>query len=412
MPTAFQVFEHETIRIGEQRRGIVFTQKHFNGLAAFQEKAQKYYKLVHQGIRFTHYVGALQINDLIIEILPKADKKETADRQVWHGVLLDMLQYCRLIKVENLTAAHLRLRSNSILELYYDLFLQEVESLLREGLVKTYRRKEGQQTTLKGRLLLSKQISTNLLHRERFYTNYQTYDYDHSLNRMILAALHVLGKLAQVPQLLERQRQLLRYFPDLSIQQFTPADFAAIQYDRHTLRYQDAINIARLLLLNYSPDIRSGQHQLLAILFDMNVLFEEYVYQQLKRLRVTDFSVQRQQQTPFWNRRMLRPDLVINYQGKRMVLDTKWKILQKVSPEISDLKQMFIYNRYFASSYGVLLYPQVHQLKDLAPTPYESTVVGALNYCQICFVAVVKNGTLNRKLGIEIVEKLTNFKRK
>lgn len=411
MPISLQVFEHETIYVGEQRGGITFTQEHFTGLAAFQEKAYKYYTLVHQGIRFSHYVGALQVDDLVIEILPKADKKVAADRQVWHRVLLDMLHYCKLIKIEQLTSAHLRLRSNTILELYYDLFLQEVELLLRKGLIKKYHRIEGQQTVLKGRLVLAQQLSKNLLHRERFYVNCQTYDYDHPLNRILFAALQVLGKLTQTPQLLSRQRQLVRYFPNLPLTSFSATDFDHIQYNRHTLRYQNAIDIARLLLLNYSPDIRSGQHQLLAILFDMNVLFEEYVYQQLKRVQVANFSVQRQQQTTFWNRRILRPDLVLTYQGKRMVLDTKWKILSKVHPEMKDLKQMFIYNRFFTSNYGVLLYPQVYHLPDLPPIPYAIPSSKLPNYCQICFVEVVKNGVLNRDLGIDLLQKLTSFTR-
>ena len=87
------------------------------------------------------------------------------------------------------------LLTTSILELYFDLFLNEVEHLLRQGLLKAYQRKEGNLSSLKGRLIFQKHLHQNLSHQERFYTNHEKYDYAHILNQVILKGLFVLKKL-------------------------------------------------------------------------------------------------------------------------------------------------------------------------------------------------------------------------
>lgn len=403
-----RVFEHQTLRVGECQEGVLFTETHFDILTKFHSKASKYYSLRHKGVRFSHYVGVLQVNDLTIEILPKADKASQAEHKVWHTVLVDMLSYCRLLKVESLSSAHLQLRPHSILDLYYEIFLEKVEHLLKTGLLKSYRRQQKQSSVLKGKLILSEHLQRNLIHKERFYIDYQTYDYEHPLNQIIYAALLRLDGLLTRPDLRTRQRLLLRQFPKQIVQTFKEKDFLNLHYDRQSMRYKEAVEIARLLLLNYRPDLQAGQFQVLAILFDMNLLFEEYVYQQLKRLQHIDLKVSRQQSTPFWNRRFLRPDLIIEYNGYRFVLDTKWKVLKRVHPDMEDVKQMYIYNQYFSTKRGVLLYPQVHDLPNLPPVQY-SSLSGDKMYCEINFLNIIKDGRLNKKLGQELVNQLMVF---
>lgn len=402
-PQTLKVFEYQSIRIGEQNNGIVFNEKHLQALAQFLDKKQHpYYQLIYQGVKFSHYVGAIQVGDLTIEILPKADKKPIPDLNIWQGILLDMLKSCRLLKVETLSSAWLQLRPNSILELYFDLFLNEVEHLLRQGLLKAYQKKEANVRALKGRLLFQKHLYENLTHQERFYTNHEKYDYSHLLNQIILKGLYILKKLLVSPALSARLQRILVHFPAIPTFNITEKQFQQISLNRKTARYQTALEIARLLIFNYSPDIRGGQHDLLALLFDMNLLFEEYVYQQLRRLTSADLLVKRQQMKPFWNRRYIQPDIVLTYRGKNYVLDTKWKVLKKVQPNMQDLKQLLIYCQYFEAQQGVLLYPKVYDLKDLKPVLYE----GDKNYsCGLHFLKVVgENGRLNLNMGQDILD--------
>ncbi|MEM9820915.1 MAG: restriction endonuclease, partial [Bacteroidota bacterium] len=354
-----------------------------------------------------HYVGALQVGDLIIEVLPKTDRKRVGDEALWHGVLLDMLRYCQLIKVDALTSARLRLRSNSILELYFEIFLTEVEQLLRQGLCKAYHLEQGNRKNWKGKLLFAQQINHNHIHQQRFYTEHDRYDFDHPANRMLYQALLTLSTLLMEVRLQQRLKKIIARFPKFPPTVFREQDFQAIRYTRSMTNYRKALEIARLLLLNYSPDIRGGGHNALAIMFDMNVLFEEYVFQQLRRGAPEGLTVQRQQQTNFWNRRQIRPDLLVEYQGKRFVLDTKWKLLKKAQPSMEDLKQMYVYCRFFNATQSVLLYPHVATLQNCPPTPYQSVEASAETYyCAVLFLRVVEGRQLNRQLGKALIQQL------
>lgn len=410
-----QVFEHQTLRIGDELNGCIFSKKHFHSLARYSEKhGGKYYSLLYNGVKFSHYVGAIQIGHLTIEILPKADKKENADYNQWHDVLMDMLKECRLIKVETLASARLQLRTNSILELYFEIFLKEIEKLLRKGLFRSYRKVESNVKFLKGKLIFHKNIQHNFAHQERFYAEHQQYDYDHLLNRILRRALDILETLVLTPSLLSRVKEMKIHFPKSGNQNFTERDFLQFTHNRKTESYQTALEIARLLVLNFSPDLRGGKHHLLAIMFDMNVLFEEYVFRQLKRLEDVNLEVKRQQRKPFFQRRKIQPDIVLTYFGKRFVLDTKWKVMRDAKPSMVDLKQMYVYNKYFKAERSLLLYPNVYELKNLPPQPYhpsekfpiESVLQEEIMFCQICFLNIKSKYKLNRNLGKDILQLL------
>ena len=411
-----RVFEHQTLRVGQEVNGCMFTQKHFHALVRFSGKnSSKYFSLLHQGVKFSHYVGVIQIGQLTIEILPKADKKENADTHQWHNILMDMLKVCRLLKVETLASARLQLRSHSILELYFEIFIKEVEKLLRKGLFRSYRKVEKNARFLKGKLIFHKNVQKNFAHQERFFSEFQQYDYKHPLNLILRRALDVLETLVFSPTLLTRVRELQSHFPSSGQVVFTERHFLQFMHNRKAKPYHAALEIARLLVLNYSPDLRGGKHHLLAILFDMNVLFEEFVFRELKRLENENLQVQRQQRKPFFQRRKIQPDIVLTSFGKKYVLDTKWKVLRTAQPSMSDLKQMYIYNQYFGAERSLLLYPKVYDTADLPPTPYQPHEDISANkrddnkimYCEVCFLIVNISGSLSRNVGQYILAKIS-----
>ena len=280
------VYEHQRLQVGEEMNGIVFTQKHLDLLTRFAlERGEQYYRLFHQGVRFLNYVGVMQVGDLCIEILPKADRQKRPDAATWQQVLLDMLRECRLIKPRSEGSSGLQLRAHAILDLYYDLFLEEVEQLLRAGLLKRYIRRPGNLKVWRGRILFKQQLRNQLAHKEQFYTIHDHYSHDHLLNAILAKALQVLEKLILPSNLRIRLHQLLARFPTTSSLVIREEDFERIRLDRNAERYDHALNMARLLICNFSPDIRAGNQHLLALMFDMNLLFEEYTYRMLLKGR-------------------------------------------------------------------------------------------------------------------------------
>ena len=330
-----QIFEHQSLRINQFN---FFKEKHFDLLVKYNEKNEnKYFSVGHKSILFNEYVGVIEVAGTTIEILPKADKNEPTyeNKGKWQEILFDMLKESRKMQKESISSADLKLRSNSILDLYFEIFIKEIEYLLHKGLVKKYRKISENLTVLKGRLNIAKQISKNSIHKERFYVNYTVYDKNHLLHETIFKTLKVIQKINTSVYLKDRLNRLFLDFPQMKDISVNKRTFKTLKFDRKTSRYEKAINISKLILLNYSPDIISGQNNVLAILFNMNDLWEEYVLTKLKKYarKQSDLKIRGQVKKRFWNYRLLIPDIVIE-KGKEtekeiFIIDTKWKDIKK-----------------------------------------------------------------------------------
>lgn len=386
-----QVFEHQKITTKSHPQ---FNQSHLEALIRFNEKnQQKYFTIIQNGVKFNHHVGVIQIGQLTIEILPKADKTDNPDKNKWQTVLIQMLKTCRLLKVESLSNARLRMHRNYILDLYFELFLQEVEKLLHQGLVKQYKMTSSNRRVFKGQLQFQQHLTQNLIHKTRFYTRHLTYNFDHLFHQIIRQALRILSRIVTHPLLLGKITQLLTFFPSVTHKKITKNDFQQLTYNRKTSRYQTAIDIARLIILNHSPDIRSGGNDLIAILFDMNILFELYVFKQLKRLEQHHpIQINGQPHRKFWNKRTIRPDIVLHHEGENYILDTKWKVLKSPSPSDDDLKQMYVYGHYFNAQKSILLYPKVFDFSTYTIGQYHATTssVYSTMQCNLLFLPIVE----------------------
>lgn len=133
-----QVFEHQKLKYDKSGD---FRECHFDAMVKFNELHQnKYFTIGHNGIIFKNYVGVVQIGGLTIEILPKADKKADADKNLWQSVLLNMLKVCRRIQVESVSETQLKKRYHSILDVYFELYLADIERLANKGLIKRYQK--------------------------------------------------------------------------------------------------------------------------------------------------------------------------------------------------------------------------------------------------------------------------------
>ena len=359
------VFEHECLRTdrGEQRLTL-------NQLEALQlfygENGIPYYTLIHHGVRFSEYVGVIQVGKTVIEVLPKADRVNSNNDQAkttWRKILISMLRSVGAFDIHAPSSSNLSLRFNSILDLYFELFIKEVEYLQHRGLVKKYRKTQGNRTALKGSIQFSKHISQNLVHQERFYVKYTTYDKEHLLHAILYKALTLLGNINSNTQLNSRIKTLLLDFPELNNLKITEAVFNRIVFDRKTESYRSAIEIAKLILLNYHPDVSRGTNSVLALMFDMNVLWEQFVYVSLRKNKVSGTSIAAQNSKNFWksnsgSRSRMRPDIVLNIGMENcVVLDTKWKNLNGYNPSPEDLRQMFVYMKYYGAKKVALVYP-------------------------------------------------------
>jgi len=401
-----QVFEHQVLRVDKKQ----LTQQQFDALAYFNEQhQQKYFTLLHKGVRFRQYVGVLQVGQLTIEILPKTNQYAD-NHQNWQKVLLELLDACNFVKIDTLSKAPLQLKTSPLLWLYLELFVQEVEKILSKGLQKTYHKKEKNSTTWKGQINFAKQLQHNLTKPQLVYTKQQSYDYQHPTHQVLYKALQIIEQFGVSPQLKNKIQYLLKAFPKQEDITITEALFHQLYALPHFKEYHAALDLARMISLQYSPDIKLGNCPVLAILFDMNQLFEHFVHHQLKKELDASWKIKAQASKRFWANRNLRPDIWLQHEENNFILDCKWKILKSPSPSDADLRQIYAYNHSFQATKSLLIYPNVFSLKQRTEAYAEPIILSgqpATHYCKVFFIDILdKKGNLNRNIVTDIISQL------
>lgn len=387
------VFEHQSLTTRGDNR---FTEDHLELLERFrgnkEDEKFPYYSLINHGVKFKHYVGVLCVGNLQIEVLPKTDNN-TDDENTWRPRLLHMLTTVYRLQAHAPSHANQKLKHSPVLDVFLQRFLDEVERLLHIGLIKTYRKETDNRNALKGKIVWNKHVTKNVVHKERFYVTYTTYDRNHVMNRIIYKTLKMIPEVTSNSYVANRAKTLAFEFPELLDIHVTETTFATIRFDRKSEGYHDVMQIAKLILLNYMPDQVHHRNNVLALMFDMNRLWEEYVYVILKReLKGVDVSAQ--QSKSFWKHKTIRPDIVVSPQkdGKPIVIDTKWKLPKDNMPSDGDLKQMYAYHKYWNADHTILLYPGTDSSKD-NEGKYHNEVSGidATLTCHLVFVPFNKN---------------------
>lgn len=351
------VYEYECLRLPE------ISLRQLEALRKFYGNGCPYFSIINNGVKFCEYVGVIQVGDMLIEILPKADRNE--DDISWRFMLIEMLKAVGAFDIHAPSSSSLSLKSNSILDLYFELFICEAEYLLRQGLLKKYRKKTSNINVLKGAIKFSKHIQLNLLHKERFFVEFTTYDVEHNLHFIIYKTITLLSKINVKSNLAGRISALLLNFPEMPDIIVNEETFKRVKLSRKTQSYAKALEISKLLLLNFHPDVSKGSNHVLALMFDMNLLWEQFVYNSLRKQILRNgrkFSISAQTSKYFWKpkggiRSKIRPDIVITNQDSCVVIDTKWKNLNGYNPSPEDLRQMYVYHDYYNASKVALMCP-------------------------------------------------------
>ncbi|MCE7995321.1 MAG: restriction endonuclease [Roseivirga sp.] len=402
----YQVYEYNWLQYEPGLRGHQpwFEQKHYECLVDFHDNrgGSRYFELVRSGIRFLQFVGVIQVRDLTIEILPKTDRSN--DKNLWHEVLVSMLRQTRFLNLEYLSEASLQFKKHSILHLYFAEYLGQVRYLLQQGLVKQYHKKQGNLKALKGAIDFGRQVSQNHIHKERFYTRHQVYDHNHLLNQILREALLVLRGLTRGQNLADDVNRLLHDFPQVHRTKVDETTFKNLAFNRKNNSYKKAIMMAKMIILNYSPNIKGGSNELFALLFDMNELWEEFIYRQLLKAGA---KVRYQDWDYFWADRTLIPDMVVDLPDDKIVIDTKWKIIDNAKPSTADLRQIFAYNIYWQAQKGYLLYPKTSQSPYTTPGEYhQGHSRDSKMTCQVIYADIVNENGLNQHIGQDILSQI------
>ena len=317
-------------------------------------------------IQARNYVGVLQTKSgLTIEILPKIADKNDAERS--KVVFIKMLKTLKNFPFKSSNLASLKIQNLPLLEIFISMFLCELEALVKKGIKSDYVTLEDNLKFLKGKLNINEQIKRNSIHKERFYVGYSEFLRDIKINQIIKTTLKFLYKKSNFSKNQQKIRELLFIFDDVSTCSDYKNFFANYAINRQVKHYEQTLLWCKIFLLGNSFAPHKGDDLALALLFDMNALFESYVGNFIKK-KLPDTILQHRGKYLIEEPRRdfgLKPDIFLRYKNQNYIADTKWKIV-KSKDDISqaDLYQLYAYGKKYNCGKLYLIYPKIDGIKQ------------------------------------------------
>lgn len=345
-----------------------------------------YKRNVGDTITIKNYVGLIQMkNGYQIQVLPKISFGDGEDQGniKTKRTFLKMLRSMKDFPSKVFNDASLKVDKMNLYEIFINMYLQEVRQLVKHGIKSAYVQQEDNLRYYKGKLQVSKHIRENIAHGERFYVAYDEFHPNRAENKLVKATLMKLQKLTGSAENSKEIRQLLTAFEMVDSSVNHEKDFAKVSIDRNTSDYKMLMQWSKVFLMNKSFTTFSGKDQSRALLFPMESVYESYVAQNIKRIMGQDgwdVSTQDKGHYLFLEPRKqfaLRPDIVLEKDGRVIVMDTKWKKLidnERKNYGISqaDMYQMYAYSKKYETEDIWLLYPKNDEIQENINIEFDS----------------------------------------
>jgi len=334
-------------------------------------------------LRLRSYAGIVQTSSGIqVEILPKLYAANTCEDSAGHArsLLLKMLIGCGLVPARRLGAAGLSSEQVPLLEVFIAAFLEEVNHVVKRGIRSDYLLQTVESAFVKGKVMVSRQMRKGPAKQNIFSLEHDEYLPDRSENRLLHSALRFVLSATRETENQRLARELLFAFDDVAESRDVRQDLASCDTGRLMAHYSAAIRWCAILLSRKAPSPTAGAHQTLSILFPMEVVFERYVARWMKhafpQTHVTTQAASEYLATQTngkkWFR--LKPDLLIAGPTRKVVADTKWKLLDqhdranRFGIAQSDIYQMYAYAKKYLAEEAfapvVLIYPRTDAFSE------------------------------------------------
>ena len=330
------------------------------------EDNYEFFKITKDVIVPQNFVGTILLDDIQIEILPKIPLVEN-NIEAEKIRFLEILQNIDYFKEKIFSNSKIEIIDTSILELFIHLFIEEVEKIVKKGLIYKYVDKNENLNVFKGKLDINSHIKYNFSHKERFFMKFDEFSVNSLENIIIKLTIQKLKKVSINPKNKENLNKIGHYFENVSILENSIENLKYLTFDRMNDYYKNAIQWAKIFLNNQSSSIFSTNNgEIPSILFPMETIFENYIanklvniiqeksYNQLA-IKVQDNSCSIFSSISLNNVKIdnnilrIRPDIVIKNKNTKeiFILDTKWKVLNKLDDKFKisteDIYQMLAY---------------------------------------------------------------------
>ena len=373
------VREYEKIGIKGASKTDIDKNK-FNKLKEFiktnkLDEDPKFFEVYKDYIIPQNFIGSINIDNISIEIFPKIPLVKDNENHKKER-FLEILEYVETFNeniYENLEIGN---ENMPILEFFISNFIEEVEKIVKKGLVYSYINKSENILYFKGKLDLPNHIKYNII-ENRFFMNFDEFSVNSMENCLLKLALEKIKNISSNMENIDKLHQLLIQFEDIENSGLNPAHlFKKILFDRKNEFYRKSLNLAKFFLLDESPYsvFYNDEREVTGLFFPMETIYESYVANKLKQLINKQISIKIQDEShrifdkcevggneekKYTTLFKLKPDIVVEKENETIILDTKWKELKNPKEN----KGIYNYNISEKDIYQMITYIQVYNTK-------------------------------------------------
>lgn len=358
-----QILTKEWDKVSYQTLGL--NQEHAKKFQKFLEEKQLTHALDFglEGITTCAHVGIIRFADFQLNILPKIIGEEDS---LCLENLMFMLRYTRKLEIHSMDSAEISQTKQPFLEVLIAHYANILLNALQRHIPHQYETREDNLPTVKGRILFAKNHLVNTANLARTYCQFDEFTPDNILNQTLKFVSHALRGLTTVSQTRQKLLKINAVYEDVTLRPVAYAETQKIILNRNHTMFKEPLELAQMFLQNSTISLHNHTFTNLAILFDMNELFEKFVATALEQAFPGQVKIQNKLKiiedidgipgTSY----TIRPDILF---GKDTIIDTKYKRLSlpEDKPSEADIYQMLAYNRFYNRKNIILCYPMTDE---------------------------------------------------
>ena len=333
------------------------------------QKLESALKVSRHGIKTKSWVGVIKYKNLHLEILPKLisedannDKKiSEEERSIILKNLIFMLSYTKNLDIKTNDNAKLSTEKNPFIEILIREFATSLFEALKRLTPKRYVREEENLNYLKGKIKFSENIRYNCTNQAKFYCEYDEFSENNLLNQLFLFVSTCLYNISNNSYNKKILKLIINYYSDISFVRFDKCKVRKIKLTRNQELFKKPFNLAKMFVEQTSVDLSKNKFENITLVWDMNKLFEEFIFELIKR-KIPDCQVKAQKTKRLLirnkeTRRDTKVDIFVK--NPKVIIDTKYKKFTNFDYISSaDIYQVTTYCLLHNYNRAILLYPQ------------------------------------------------------
>lgn len=337
-------------------------------------------KVTPSGIETTSWVGVIKYKNTHFQILPKLiytkeyneDYDEKTKEETKSNILKNlifMLSYTKKLDIKTSNDAKLLTSENPFIEILIREYTKSLFECLKRLTPKKYVREEDNLNYLKGKIKFTENIRYNSSNQAKFYCEYDEFSENNILNQLFLFVSTCLYNISNDSYNKKTLKFIMNYYSDIKLIRFNRFKAEKIRLSRNQELFEKPFKLAKMFVEKTSVDLSKNKFENITLIWDMNKLFEEFVFEIMKKFegelgcKLVAQKGRRLLKNDTSKKRNTFVDIMVEKgdgnELERIVLDTKYKkFVSSDDFSNTDVFQVSTYCLLHNAYHAILLYPK------------------------------------------------------